>query len=163
MCEYIHVILRADEPFSIVPTHPSWRLEVKNGTLWWNEGKLNTALRAFRRAVTYIRRLRDSRFQNRLWNGLGHSLMYVRWRMIKISYVKGVLYETIVIKDLGGSTNSHIGLWGCIFYTRTCSLSLSLSLTHTHTHTQSSEQKKEPLAMFTVRGAFHETKNAAWS
>jgi len=30
--------------------------------------------------------------------------------MIKISYVKGVLYETIVIKDLGGSTNSHIGL-----------------------------------------------------
>jgi hypothetical protein len=57
--------------------------------------------------------------------------------MIKISYVKIVLYETVLIKDLGVSTNSHIGLEG-VYFTQEPAVSLSLSHTHTHkfTHTK---------------------------
>jgi hypothetical protein len=52
--------------------------------------------------------------------------------MIKISYVKSVLYETVLIKDLVVSTNSHTGLEG-VYFTLEPALSLSLSLSLTLT------------------------------
>ena len=94
------------------------------------------------------------------------GLMCVRWRMVKISSAKGVLYEAVLIKDPVVSNYRHIGLWGCVFYTSTCSLSLSLSHSHTNIHTLKLQNRNSSRLRcsqyeehFTKPRTFHEVKS----